>query len=399
MNTLIFVPLSTSQFFISDYYARGLKSDQNKVLMWPVACGINIEKYNLGYDVYSIPNLRRNRIKRVWQRLYWGGRLFFLTELYRHIKAADRIILFVFNDTDPITSKIITETKRRKKENIVVIIDEGAGLYADKIDIDRNRDAGIRKIVTKILGSEMQYRTLGDNELIDCALVGDTEAYKLLEKSKKQLIIQQNNKRIYQQSNILIHKIGITKNEKLSKTIKYLYISQPLTEYGNLTEAERHLFMLLSGRLSENEIIAIKPHPDDAADKYKEYEMDDEKIVLISGKYGQLPIESIINDLNVKLAITPFSSAGIRLSYLYDELPCVFLFKIKEFDKLQKSISFEYLNESIFSKNRNMYTPRDWEELERILENVYAENREVCNLENKELNYDDIREIRVKLDL
>ena len=72
--------------------------------------------------------MNKTVFNRVIQRLVYGGRFFFLTSL-KQIVRSSHTILFVFNDNEPITNKLVREVKKIRN-NKVAIIEEGIGIYS-----------------------------------------------------------------------------------------------------------------------------------------------------------------------------------------------------------------------------------------------------------------------------
>ena len=47
-------------------------------------------------------NLNDSKMHRIWQRLYYGGNLFYLSVLRKELKKYDSIHTFLFNDNEPV---------------------------------------------------------------------------------------------------------------------------------------------------------------------------------------------------------------------------------------------------------------------------------------------------------
>ena len=125
---MYFIVLTTYQLFISDVYAKYLKKEYPNSIIKIFAVGLNIDWFSNDYEYISIPFLNGNKKDRILQRLVWAGRLFFTTPIYSYFKCLSYCNLFVFNDNEPITNRIIREATR-DRSNKIIIIEEGIGIY------------------------------------------------------------------------------------------------------------------------------------------------------------------------------------------------------------------------------------------------------------------------------
>ena len=137
--------------------------------------------------------------------------------------------MFVFNDNEPITNRIIRELSKYDN-NKIIIIEEGIGIY-EKTNCEKlNFKQKIRLVFTWILGSPMQYKAVGESDFISYAVVGDVELYNKLDKAQKQIVIKQNKIAIYSQADQFLNRIGMSCNIYMDYPVIYiclLYTSEP----------------------------------------------------------------------------------------------------------------------------------------------------------------------------
>ena len=125
---MYFIVLTTYQLFVSDVYAQYLKKEYPDSIIRIFAVGLDFEWNSDDYEYISIPFLNGNKKDRIIQRLVWAGRLFFSTPIYSYFNGLSNCVLFVFNDNEPITNRIIRELNKYSG-NKITIIEEGIGIY------------------------------------------------------------------------------------------------------------------------------------------------------------------------------------------------------------------------------------------------------------------------------
>lgn len=379
INKVVFVALTSYQLYISDLYASYIMDTKKNVDVIVVTVGVRLGRIieNVKYTIYPIPEMNKNVITRVWQRLYWGGNLFFLTYLNR-VLTGNKMALFVFNDNEPITNKIIRTTKKNSMDNIVSIIEEGIGIYAHTSRRSLSLKEKIRLMITTILGSPMQYKAIGDNLLIDYAIVGNDILYKSLNKASTQRVLQQSKSTLYSNSEeFLKHYSG---NKYNDIQVDCVYLGQPFDEYGNLIEEEKNCIEKIISNIGYSRKILIKPHPRDAEHKYDYFEKKFNNVILLKNELAKLPIECFINSFEINCVISFNSSAGVNIANTFERIKCVFFIKTDFAEPLKlywNRIGSVYDDEIYDSPYRNIFLP---ENLEEIIEIVERENSGMVNI-------------------
>ena len=200
LKNIIFVALTTYQLYVADTYSKHIKEHYQDRKVYIICVGLEIDNYTPSYNVnlVKIPNLNTSFFRRIIQRLVYGGRLFSFTSLKTIVGNTDTL-LFVFNDNEPVTNKLVREVKKLRY-NKVAIIEEGIGLYSYSNNGKLTIKQCIRFLLTSLLGSPMQYKAIGDNPNIDYAIVGNKDLYETLEKSKDQKVFIQNKNLLFSSS-------------------------------------------------------------------------------------------------------------------------------------------------------------------------------------------------------
>lgn len=389
VSKVIFVALTYYQLYISDLYASYIINTKKNIDVLVVAVGLSIDEFcdNVEYKIFSIPEMNKSAITRIWQRLYWGGNLFFLTDLKKQI-FGKKIALFVFNDNEPITNKIIRAIKKNSDKNVVTIIEEGIGIYSYTNKHTLNIKEKIRLLVTTILGSPMQYKAIGDNALIDCAIVGNVELYKSLNKASVQELFLQSKAVLYDNADIFLK--HYSQNHLNSTDVDFLYLGQPFDEYGNLIEEEKKCIEKIISALGPSKKILIKPHPRDAECKYDCFNEKYDNVFLMSNEMARLPIECLIGGLNIGSVISFNSSAGINIANTFKKIKCIFFIKADFAESLKKywnKIGAIYSDDIYRSLNDNVFFLESLEGISKITKENEVENFNVRKKEDKEKMY------------
>jgi len=353
IKQVIFVALTTYQLFIAEVYANYIKNCYPVFEVLIISVGVEkLDIFTQNIRYCQIKNLNGDKVHRFWQRLFYGGFLFSLSSISRGIESADNAVLFLFNDNEPITNKIMREMKK-KNTCISVIIDEGIGTYAETTNKELNIKQLLRYYLTSLIGSPMQYKVIGDNKLIDCALVGNKELYDSLDKSKNQVVFEQNKTALFSEGNSFIRRKYL--QNKQIDSFDILYLGQPFSEYGKLTEKEETYLDWLFGIVCKNYKVVIKPHPRDANQKYDSLLKKWKNTKMFDERLSSLPIECIAGGINMKVVISHKSSAGINIANLVRQICCIFTYKCgitpyicEEGDSAYSDTIFKSVNDNIF---------------------------------------------------
>lgn len=369
MNRKIyFIALTTYQLFVADVYSEYIRKNYNYDVKI-ITVGLADSEYNpgSGCSIFRVPDLNDTKIHRIWQRLYWAGRFFKLSKLYKTISFSGENIYFVFNDNEPITNNLICRAKENK-ENKVVIIEEGIGIYSYSEERKLLSHEKLRLMFTTILGSPMQYKALGDNVLIDFAVVGNVDLYQSLAKSKKQVVIQQSKVGLYKAAPGFISRY--VASDVTEQKADILYLGQPFDEYGRLLDEEQECLEKLFESVAGNREILIKPHPRDSKEKYLHFEKKYNNVRIIEGKIAELPAECLISGWGVKMVISFNSSAGVNIANSFRDIKAIFLYKSELFRPVRKywnRIGAIYDDSIFYSQYFNIVVPETDEEIQDCL--------------------------------
>lgn len=361
---MYFIVLTTYQLFVSDVYARYLKKEYPTSIIKVFAVGLSLKWSSDDYEYISIPFLNGNKRDRILQRLVWGGRLFCATPIYSYFHNATNCNLFIFNDNEPITNRVMRELNKNKK-NRIIIIEEGIGIYETTKREKLNFKQKIRLLLTWILGSPMQYKAIGESDCLSYSIVGDVDLYKRLNKAQHQIVIKQSKNIIYSQANIFLNKLGLSCDEYLDYRI--IYMGQPINEYGTLDKNEKHYINILMDVFDK---VLIKPHPRDAKGKYNEIVRKHRNCKVMKDELSVLPFESLIGALNVEVLISINSSAGVNIARTFPYIKSIFTFEMDVTKECIKSMDngFAEINtESFESPYNNILIPKSVEELKTIM--------------------------------
>lgn len=390
---IVFVALTTYQLLVSDLYARFIREryDFDKIIV--ISVGLETTNFDVEkkYELIVIPSLNGNRRYRILQRLVWGGHLFNFTNIYQIIKKSSNIHLFVFNDNEPITNKIIREVKKKSENNQVTVIEEGIGIYEESSIKGKSFSQTIRYLVTVILGSPMQYKAVGDNCLIDNAIVGDIELYSLLRKAKGQAVFSQSKSAIYDASVSFLDRYNLEHQD--FSDFQVLYLGQPFSEYGELVEEEKKYIELLLSGISSKVSILIKPHPRDAKGKYLKFVRARRNLDIIVDEYAALPIECLLRYIPVKIVVSFNSSAGVNMAKTYRQVSSIFTYRLPLASKIYQLWNTGYTeqNEKVFkSKYNNIFIPSSDEEYAELANRLLHKRNNYIEKKLTENNFTEI---------
>lgn len=368
MKSIIFVALTTYQLYVSDTYSKYIKEHYPDKEVHIICIGLEIKNYISPQQVnlIKIPNLNTNFFKRVIQRLVYGGRFFFLTSLKQVVRYS-HTVLFVFNDNEPITNKLICEI-RKLQNNKVAIIEEGIGIYSYSNSNKLTIKQYIRYLVTSILGSPMQYKTIGDNFDIDYAIVGNKNLYETLDKSKSQNVLVQNKNLLFSSTKDFFKRyLGVSFSCQKADII---YLGQPFDEYGKMLPDEEKSLENLFSLVENSKTILIKPHPRDARGKYDSLIEKFRNVKLFQSNISQLPIECLVGELDIRVVLSFNSSAGVNIANSFPNIRSIFLVKTEIFRPMYKywnKIGAIYDDSIYFSKNNNTFLPESNKQIIELL--------------------------------
>ncbi len=358
-----FVVLTTYQLFISDAYARYIneKYSDTDIILFTV--GLNTRQFNTEgrYQIVSVPDLNRSKGRRIWQRLYWSGRLFACSPLAEYFKHLSECHLFVFNDNEPISNKLMRIT-HKGRHNSISIIEEGIGIYEITQLSGRKLNARqlFRYAVTWILGSPMQYKAVGENKMIKNAVVSDVELFCKLDKAKGKTVLFQDKRALYRRADGFLARNNLRCDGY--EEYETLYLGQPLNETGTMSSGEEDYILFLLKDIGK---VLIKPHPREQMDKYDELVQKNSNIKILDGDIALLPLECLLSVLHVKILISFNSSAGVNLAKANPDITSIFTYDMPESRKFleQWNNGYAEMNRNLFQRaDHNLMVPSSYHE-------------------------------------
>lgn len=387
MKKHIFLALTTYHLMISDIYASYILNsygEKSVVIYLGNENILNIKSDS--YEFVQLPNLNKNFSSRIWQRLYYSGRLFSFSPLSNVIKDVTNSILFVFNDYYPLSRALIEHMT--ENNNIVCLIDEGIGTYAKYLSRPFLIKDHIRNLFTKMLGAPMVYAAIGESPEIRYAIVENPELYKDKECSKNQVVIGQDKKRIFYFSDLFIKHICNTNLNKLSGEI--LFLGQPLMESDSESEIEKEFLNKVFDCFREiGKTVIIKPHPRENIKKYSRL-CENQKVVIVDEFFSILPVECLVNTYGVKFVVAYNSSAAINIAKCFPGIHVILLLKADFADEISKNKSHSNMdyNHLIF-RNANISLVKSYDEMISVLNTNYESCVENQN-ENLRFKFEEI---------
>lgn len=399
-SKFIFICLTPYQLFMSYSYIIQLRKYTNLNCVLVYVQGINSIEINKNLfedvEIIVIPELFSNPIKRYWKRLYFGGRLFKFSKLYNIV--TENTTLIIFNDTEPITSKMMKETKRRNKLNGIILVEEGLGLYNFIHNKKDNKVAVLKFLLTKLIGNEIKFQSIGLSEEIDTIIAREPKNLPL-SKSKNKLILKQSVFKLFDPTiveNFIKTFIDTSTLNSINRNNTILYIDQPISEYidpNNSMKNEVAFMIEIFNNLPNNTNIVIKPHPRDNNAKYELLKRKFKNIIVLEGSIAMIPIECILSLFRNATILTYSSSAGVNGKYIYSGIRVCFMFKVF-IDYINKHYEG---NHNIINKlmGKNCIVANDFKDISSYINKGFKlkENIEIDN-EFTSSEYEDIFYLR-----
>lgn len=322
---VVFVILTSYQMMVADVYAYYINEiyPDKEITFIIIGDDLKPRISKQCCKTIRIRNLNDSKMHRVWQRMYYGGNLFYFTILRKELKKYDSLHTFLFNDNEPISNRIMRYTKRIRGQ--VTVIEEGVAMYTVTSHKKRNIKEQMRLLFTLLLGSPMQYRAIADCELVDSVIVSNPTLYNELEKSKGKKIYSQDKADIFYKTATAMEADNMF-NRKNERRIEILYLGQELNGYGTLSINEKEYLDRLFTLLSKY-IVLIKPHPRDRDDKYDCFEKY-HNVCIMKGEIAKIPVECIASMLKVSIVVSDNSSAGMNLANTFKNCVCIYLRKM-----------------------------------------------------------------------
>ena len=368
---MYFVVLTTYQLFISDSYARYIneKYADTDIILFTV--GLNTRHFNTEgrYKIVSVPDLNNSKSRRIWQRLYWSGRLFAFSPLAKYFKHLSACHLFVFNDNEPVTNRLM-RSAYKGYGNSISIIEEGIGIYEYTQLSNENLTVKqlFRRFITWILGSPMQYKAVGENKMIRNAIVSDVELYKSLDKAEGKTVLFQDKRALYRYADNFLSRNNIKCDGY--EQYEILYLGQPINENGGMSSDEADYILFLLKDIGK---VLIKPHPREPLDKYNKLAQKNSNIKILAGDIALLPLECLLSVFNVKILISFNSSAGVNLAKANQNITSIFTYDMPESQNFleQWQNGYAEMNRNLFQNTEhNLLVPSSYREYQEFIKNA-----------------------------
>ena len=242
--------------------------------------------------------------------------------------------MFIYKDSGFIQSRLIEALKEHNNCK-TILIEEGLSLYADQkkllneYDFLKRFKQKTRVALMRLLGADGADFGFGYNKKLSYILCFDS--IKMKEKNNifpvLSLPCSLPNNKILENIKNAFYCGGPWFNDFRNKKFRFLYLGQPLSELNIISKEKEHEFLNSMSEIIEkhNINVLVKPHPVEDPRKYGALN----NFSLINSAY--LPIELIFSEFNIKLVVTPYSSAGRNLQNFYN-IQTVYLYKILGID-------------------------------------------------------------------
>ena len=341
-HRIVFVCLTPYQLFIANSYAEKLKMEMVNSLIYCIFVNgrneLIIDSKKSNFDNYwEVPNLFNTIFNRFWKRLFYGGHLFKFSKLRSVLNRYTDLI--VFNDTEPVSWKLIMETKKMNPKNNVILIEEGTGVYNLISNKKNDMVSYLRSFVMMLTGNPIKYYPIGMTKEINAIIVREPKKMPL-EKITNRCLIKQSIGGIFSEESINNFIDLIDVNDEINTIKKFdnksiIFIGQPIIDSNTEINFLNRIFKVIPQDFK----IIIKPHPRDDIDKYNLLSKEFKNIQVIRGKLSLLPFECLLKKMPSTILMTYSSSAAINSGYIIPKIRVCYLFRIL-YDYL-KSINIE----------------------------------------------------------
>lgn len=354
----IFVCSSVFHLFQSLYIGENITNE--KILIY-----IDVSSKKVPFKVFSdnfkeiiyIRNYKNDFVlSKLFSKLLYEGRLFNFSKLGKICNEKNvKFNVYVFNDFQPTTTKIIQKTKKNK--NSIKLVEEGLMTYSTNqywLQIQHH------KILNKILGIQVE-NTCRHNHAIDTIMCRNPEKLPLI-KTQGRKIVKINNLFLDKKwVNKMIDLLNIDFSFNYENTA--IWLGQPLAKDSilndDLQEIEfvKEIVQTFKGKYH----LVIKTHPRDLLIKYKDLLKMEGISIIDLGDKNWIPAELIFQKIKPKLILTPFSSAADFFLEINNDTKIIYC---------AKAMGIKLDNESINClKGRNKYLPENIKEIKTIIFN------------------------------
>lgn len=375
-KAIVFCAFTADHLINSLYYSTKINwRDNKKVLLWQQFLGQDVKKelFSEYFDeIIAIPKMSDNVFKRQLHRLFYFGRLFSFSNLYKKLKKYDIKVIFYFSDQQYLTLNVLKHFSNWK--NITVMLEEGLGTYY----LPKSNEHDKKSLIEKFIGIKT------------CDYIGQTDSANYIfvkypeffpnTKVGRAIVIKKNN--IYLDDKWIENIHLFHNNLKLTNENKLiLWLSGPLVENGISEKEEIDLLDNLSNSFKDYTFL-IKLHPAEKASKYSQVIVNGNVKILEMGELFWLPIEILIKSIKPFACFSIISSALGNIVDIDSSIKLVYLYRMMNRSEYDSLIYERYKDKT------NVLFPNDLEEIiaffEAHNENLYSEDYVI---ENKDIEF------------
>lgn len=359
---ILYVCTGIFHLFSSIYLASRLpreKSDENveQILVFRDVAGKNVPVHIFAdyFDkIYYIDFTESEcRPVRLIKRFWHVGGLFPVTKIGRECydrKSEYRI--YVFNDYDLISNRIIQAVKHRKES--IILVDEGMMLYStNQYWLSAKR----HKWLDFVMGIKIQ-GYVEHNHAIDTILCRYPEKLPEVKRAGRTIQKLPGIFSDVQWVSEMLELLQIETPVHAGKTA--LWLGAPLQELDMEERDEVEFIRRLAGILNGKYLLIVKPHPRDRQGKYDV--LKSEVNIKILNMKPWIPVELIMSRLIPDVVLSAFSSATDFVLEINRNAKAIFCGKAMG---IRKTLNKEI--ESMLQGN-NKYYPGTLEEINKILQ-------------------------------
>lgn len=374
---VLFISTTQFTFMISDIYARYINDrfGISPVVMSRIFDGFDFSDFDTG-GKYTIEPFRFDNSNILGQSMFAlkCGYLFNATRWRQLLDTKKRIVLFVHNDRSKLVSRMIECVKEADCRNTVVLVEEGNDTYAASLAIRHEALWKLKHRISRILfGAGRTSRVIGDNPLIDYAIVKDPEKYSALSKAGCQIVIRQTSGLILKAGRF-VSNIPFFAGDGLKCDV--IFLGQPFYKKGRRYGYEEICISGFIEAVPPSAKILIKPHPRDLEGKYHVFEDKYDNVSVVKEGLDKIPVEALMEMSGAVMAVTIQSSAVLNLADMFPEIRCIVLRKTPEARDLLKKLQeageeLPRVDDDFFTRgHENVDLVTDMAECKEILKHI-----------------------------
>lgn len=401
-----------NSLYLSTVYAKFFKKNEiHTDLIWNPKIAFECQYQELGpsfgtfRNIYTIPQIQTANIV---QFLPYNRHFKEIFQMYSHRIAWKKYciefdcynVLFVPKGTGRKLADLIKNVKESEGESVIVLLEEGLGFYEFSHINSSKIDRILKKLQPKSIDPRPKIDRQGTNPMIDfilCTnknlllssrpdLISNINEDKILNMSLKNIFCSDNQKYFLQQLNLNCN--------NFATDCSALYLSSAIHKKQILNEV-KFLNQITNNKPTDKFSILLKPHPRADLEYYYKHIVDNAILQMIPRKLKSLPAEIIYGFFDTSIVITPRSTAGVYINYIYPNSNVIYVDKIVKIYKKD-------LNQSIIrDEHKNIYVPKSKSELNKILMQIYKSDGCTYNycsdcIQTNDVGFDELNRILSK---